>query len=79
LDGLLGWVGVIHFEAVGETEVDERQGGSVGVFTHQGSGREVADAGVEDQVLMEDMLAGGVKLVADIVAAKATRRCCDGS
>jgi len=51
----------------------------VGVFTHQGSGREVADAGVEDQVLMEDILAGGVKLVADIVAAKATRRCCDGS
>ena len=44
----------------------------MGVFTHQGSGREVADAGVEDQVLMEDILAGGVKLVADIVAKEAT-------
>lgn len=77
-DALLGWVGLVHFEAVGETEVDERQRSSVGVFPHQGSGREVADACIEHQVLMEDVFAGGVKLVADIVAAEATCRGSDG-
>ena len=50
----------------------------MGVFAHQGSGRKVADAGIEDEVLVEDILSRGVKLVADIVAAKAPGGCHDG-
>ena len=65
-------VGVVDLEAVGEGEVGDGQWSSVGVLLHQGSGGEVADAGVDDPVPMDDIFAGDIELAADVVAAEAT-------
>src|SRR6202034_527235 len=65
-------VGMVHLEAVGETKIGEREGSSVGVLLHQGSGREVADARIDHEVFVNNILARDIELPADVVAAETT-------
>ena len=78
---LLLWIeGVsVDTEAIGEGEIAEGLSGSMIVLKQNAARKEVADACVEDKVVMEDVLGGEVHFLADAVGLKASSWCFQGN